>query len=95
MNEEMLEATIESQLGKPVFVYWTPPNTQMVQICISGHLIKNESEHGINFQTIGIGCSIAFTAKSVERVTTGKNIGGQECLFIYLKTTEEWQRENT
>jgi len=94
MNEEMIEATISSFIGKPVFVYYTPPNTQQVCIAISGDLIELPEDNQLFYLASGIGASVKFTAKSVENVTAGETTTGVPALFIYLKTTEEWQREN-
>lgn len=77
-------------------MYYTPPNTQQVRICISGDLVElpRNPDAQIAYSTMGIGASIVFTAKSVERVQQIQTLANQPGLNIYLKTVEEWQREN-
>ena len=96
MNEEMIEALISSSLGKPVFVYYTPPNTQQVSIAFSGDLIElpHKEDEQISYLVSGICTSVQFTAKSVEKAYTGVTSTGAHAFYIIFKTTEDWKREN-
>ena len=91
----MIEATLVSYENKVVFVRYFFPNIPKCLLSISGDLAKYETENGIYFQTMGLGASISFTAESVQQLKIDKNLAGQDCLFIDLKTTvEDWKREN-
>ena len=91
MNEEMLEAEISSYTGKVVFIYYNLPYTVDVRGIFSGDLSEFDQDGIHNFKSDGMGTSMVFTVKSVERIAKGKTLNGGDCLHIYLKVREQWQ----
>ena len=91
MNEEIVEAEVSAFVGKVVFIYYNLPYTVDVHAIFSGDLSEFDQDGIHTFKSDGMGTSMVFTVKSVEKIIKSKNLNGDDCLYIYLKVREQWQ----